>query len=184
MKILFAGSPHSSAQILGAMSAMDLQIIGVISQPDKRSKRARGEEPSHVSSEAAMLGIPLYKPKTIDEKFKAEILKLNYDFLVVSAYGKILPDWLLDSPRISPINIHFSLLPKYRGASPIQAAILNGDAETGISIMKMAAGMDEGPVYSFHRQEILASDNKDTLEKKLTSLCISCLLYTSTSPRD
>ncbi len=173
MKILFAGSPHSSAQILGAMSAMDLQIIGVISQPDKRSKRAKGEEPSHVSSEAARLGIPLYKPKTIDEKFKAEILKLNYDFLVVSAYGKILPDWLLDSPRISPINIHFSLLPKYRGASPIQAAILNGDAETGISIMKMTAGMDEGPVYSFHRQEILASDNKDTLEKKLTSLCIS-----------
>ena len=72
MKILFAGSPHSSAQILGAMSAMDLQIIGVISQPDKRSKRAKGEEPSHVSSEAARLGIPLYKPKTIDEKFKAK----------------------------------------------------------------------------------------------------------------
>ena len=175
MKVLFAGSPNSSAQILEALYSEGIDIIGVISQPDKRSKRSKGEEPSHVSSAAEKLGIQLFKPSAFDEKFKTEILKLDYDFLIVSAYGKILPDWLLKSPKVSPVNIHFSLLPRYRGASPIQAAILNGDEETGISIMKMTAGMDEGPVYFFHKQKILESDSKDDLEKKLTELCISNL---------
>jgi len=83
-----------------------------------------------------------------------------------------LPEWLLNSPKIAPINIHFSLLPKYRGASPIQAAILNNDKKTGISIMKMSIGVDEGPVYCFHEQEIISSDSKIDLENKLTSLCV------------
>ena len=95
--------------------------------------------------------------------------------MVVSAYGKILPEWLLNAPNIAPINVHFSLLPKYRGASPIQASILNNDNKTGISIMRMDDGMDEGPVYCSHDVEILKSDNKIDLENKLTSLCIKNL---------
>ena len=83
-----------------------------------------------------------------------------------------MPDWLLESPNIAPVNIHFSLLPKYRGASPIQTAILNSDKKTGVSIMQMIKGMDEGPVYSFHETEILRYENKRDLENKLTSLCI------------
>ena len=146
--------------------------MGVISQPDKRSQRGNGKEPSPVSREALKLGIPTFKPIALDKSFKKEIDLLDFDFLLVSAYGKILPDWLLESPDISPINIHFSLLPKYRGASPIQAAILNNDTKTGVSIMKMIKGMDEGPVYYLHDVEILGMDSRRDLENKLTSLCI------------
>lgn len=172
MKVLFAGSPESSARILNSIIEKGLEVVGVISQPDKRSQRGKGKEPSPVSREALKLGIPTFKPIALDESFKKEIDLLDFDFLLVSAYGKILPDWLLESPDISPINIHFSLLPKYRGASPIQAAILNNDTKTGVSIMKMIKGMDEGPVYYLHDVEILGMDSRRDLENKLTSLCI------------
>ena len=172
MKVLFAGSPESSARILNSIIEKGLEVVGVISQPDKRSQRGKGKEPSPVSREALKLGIPTFKPIALDESFKKEIDLLDFDFLLVSAYGKILPDWLLESPDISPINIHFSLLPKYRGASPIQAAILNNDTKTGVSIMKMIKGMDEGPVYYLHDVEILGMDSRRDLEDKLTSLCI------------
>jgi len=175
MKILFAGSPKSSAKILNYMVNAGLDIVGVISQPDKRSKRGRSKEPSSVAAEALKLGIQTFKPTKLDDLFKQEIMQLNFDFLVVSAYGKILPEWMLDAPDIAPINIHFSLLPKYRGASPIQASILNNDCETGISIMRMSTGMDEGPVYCSHEIKISKSDNKIDLESKLVSLCVKNL---------
>ena len=175
MKILFAGSPDSSAQILKSLYKDSIEVVGVISQPDKRSKRGEGLRPSAVSIVAEDLGLPLFKPLDINNAFKETISGIKFDFLVVSAYGKILPNWLLDMPNISSINIHFSLLPKYRGASPIQAAILNSDKGTGISIMKMTSGLDEGPVYSMHSLEILNLDNKKDLEKKLTLLSIKVL---------
>ena len=175
MRVLFAGSPESSAMILSSLSREMVDIVGVISQPDKRSSRRKGKEPSPVSKEALKLGIPSYKPIVFDNLFKKEIESIDFDFLVVSAYGKILPEWLLNAPNIAPINIHFSLLPKYRGASPIQTSILNNDNKTGISIMRMSTGMDEGPVYCFHEMEILESDNKIDLEKKLVSMCIKNL---------
>ncbi len=172
MKVLFAGSPESSAKILKSLINKGFEVVGAISQPDKRSKRGKGKEASPVSKEAFKLGIPTLKPVSLDESFKREVELLDFDFLLVSAYGKILPDWLLESPNIAPVNIHFSLLPKYRGASPIQTAILNSDKKTGVSIMQMIKGMDEGPVYSFHETEILRYENKRDLENKLTSLCI------------
>ena len=172
MKVLFAGSPESSAKILKSLINQGFEVVGAISQPDKRSKRGKGKEASPVSKEAFRLGIQTLKPVSLDESFKREVELLDFDFLLVSAYGKILPDWLLESPNIAPVNIHFSLLPKYRGASPIQTAILNSDKKTGVSIMQMIKGMDEGPVYSFHETEILRYENKRDLENKLTSLCI------------
>ena len=172
MKVLFAGSPESSAKILKSLINKGFEVVGAISQPDKRSKRGKGKEASPVSKEAFKLGIPTLKPVSLDESFKREVELLDFDFLLVSAYGKILPDWLLESPNIAPVNIHFSLLPKYRGASPIQTAILNSDKKTGVSIMQMIKGMDEGPVYSFHETEIFRYENKRDLENKLTSLCI------------
>ena len=172
MKVLFAGSPESSAKILKSLINKGFEVVGAISQPDKRSKRGKGKEASPVSKEAFKLGIPTLKPVSLNESFKREVELLDFDFLLVSAYGKILPDWLLESPNIAPVNIHFSLLPKYRGASPIQTAILNGDKKTGVSIMQIIKGMDEGPVYSFHETEILRYENKRDLENKLTSLCI------------
>tara|TARA_B100001113_G_scaffold318328_1_gene286294 strand:+ start:883 stop:1803 length:921 start_codon:yes stop_codon:yes gene_type:complete len=175
MRILFAGSPKSSAKILNSLANDGLDIVGAISQPDKRSRRGKGKEESPVSSQALKLGIKTFKPIKLDHLFQQEIANLDFDFLVVSAYGKILPKWLLDAPNIASINVHFSLLPKYRGASPIQASILNCDNKTGISIMRMDEGMDEGPIYCSHDMKILKSDNKIDLENKLTSLCIKNL---------
>ncbi len=176
MKILFAGSPNSSAEILQNLSNADCEVVGVISQPDKRTKRQGELEPTEVSAMAKELEIPLYKPNKLDEQFKELILEVECDYLVVSAYGKILPDWLLNHPKIAPINIHFSLLPKYRGASPIQSVLLNGDAHSGISIMKMTSGLDEGPVYTVNELKISVSANKIDLEKGLTLLCKKVLM--------
>ena len=144
MKVLFAGSPESSAKILKSLINEGFDVVGAISQPDKRSKRGKGKEASPVSKEAFKLGIQTLKPASLDESFKREVELLDFDFLLVSAYGKILPDWLLESPNIAPVNIHFSLLPKYRGASPIQTAILNSDQKTSVSIMQMINEMEEG----------------------------------------
>jgi len=176
MKILFAGSPHSSADILQNLSNADCEVVGVISQPDKRTKRRGSLEPTEVSVMAMELEIPLYKPNKLDEQFKQLILEIKCDYLVVSAYGKVLPDWLLKHPKIAPINIHFSLLPKYRGASPIQSVLLNGDTRSGISIMKMTSGLDEGPVYAVNELKISVSANKINLEKDLTALCKKVLM--------
>ena len=171
MKVLFAGSPASSAQILKFLYLDGFKIVGVISQPDKRSKRGKDKDPSSVSAEASKLNLSVYKPERLDKSFQNEIKDLEFDFLVVSAYGKILPEWLLDKARVAPINIHFSLLPKYRGASPIHSAILDNESKTGISIMEMTNGLDEGPVYSSYEHEILISDSKIDLEEKLVVLC-------------
>ena len=175
MKILYAGSSQSSSLILESLIAGSNEVIGVISQPDKRSKRRASAEPSYVSSVAEKNGVNVYKPQNLDENFKQTILQLKFDILLVAAYGKILPEWMLKTPSKDSINIHYSLLPKYRGASPIQSALLNGEKITGISIMRMTAGLDEGPVFVFHTQEILSTDNKNTLEKKLTSLSIKTI---------
>ena len=172
MKILYAGSSQSSAEILKALINDNHEIVGVISQPDKRSRRSKGLEPSHVSAVAETASIKVYKPFKLDEVFKEKILSLDFELLLVVAYGKILPKWLLESSTKISVNIHFSLLLKYRGASPIQSALFNNDDLTGISVMKMTEGLDEGPVFIFHKLKILDSDNRKSLEQKLTSLCI------------
>ena len=178
MKILFAGSPGSSAEILQDLFNQECEIVGVISQPDKRSKRAGGKDPSSVSLMAAHLGLPLFKPSKIDNEFKEIISTIQCDFLVVSAYGKILPEWFLGHPDISSINIHFSLLPKYRGASPIQSCLLNGDLDSGISIMQMTRGLDEGPIYCAEQITIPENADKHILETELTKAANKVLFTT------
>ena len=178
MKILFAGSPGSSAEILQDLFNQECEIVGVISQPDKRSKRAGGKDPSSVSLMATNLGLPLFKPSKIDNEFKEIISTIQCDFLVVSAYGKILPEWFLGHPDISSINIHFSLLPKYRGASPIQSCLLNGDLDSGISIMQMTRGLDEGPIYCAEKITIPENADKHILETELTKVANKVLFTT------
>ena len=175
MKVLFAGSPNPSANILRVLNASSLDVVGVISQPDKRSKRNKPVEPSKVSAAAIELNLNLYRPLNIDEDFKKIISKIKFDFLLVAAYGKILPLWLLELPHVASVNIHFSLLPKYRGASPVQTAILNGDINSGVTVMKMTEGMDEGPIYSKYSIPIEVNDNKKTLEEKLTKKSIDII---------
>ena len=174
MNILFAGTPENSSQILKSLINMEnITVKGVISQPDKRGKRGSKLNESFVSKVAKESSIPIFKENDLNSKeFIDNINKLDIDLLLVVAFGEIIPDWLLSKPKLMPINIHFSLLPKYRGASPIQSSLINGDIETGITFMKMNASLDAGQIIASFKCNILENDNKVSLEKKLTKLSI------------
>ena len=174
MNILFAGTPENSSQILKSLINMEnISIKGVISQPDKRGKRGSKLNESFVSKVAKESSIPIFKENDLNSKeFIDNINKLDIDLLLVVAFGEIIPDWLLSKPNLMPINIHFSLLPKYRGASPIQSSLINGDIETGITFIKMNASLDAGQIIASFKCNILENDNKVSLEKKLTELSI------------
>ena len=174
MNILFAGTPANSAEILNSLAKIKhIKIKGVLTQPDKKGKRGNNLIESPVAILAKELKIDVFKPETINPDDLMSILRsLDVDFLIVIAYGKIIPSWLLELPNKMSINVHFSLLPKYRGASPIQSALLNGDNSSGISIIKMSENLDAGDIISSFNVEINPQDNKLTLEKNLTDRCI------------
>ena len=167
LKIVFAGSPKSSSTILQSLiDNSKVEIPYVISQAPKRAKRGNKLIPTEVATKAIENGINLLEPESLDE-IKKLITDFDFDFLLVAAYGKILPDWMLSAPVYEPINVHYSILPKHRGASPIQSTILAGDTVAGISIMKMTKGLDEGPIYRKFNIDINESD-KEELEGKLS----------------
>ena len=174
MNILYAGTPNSSAEILKYLAQNDsIKVKGVITQPDKAGKRGKKLNDSPVSLMANSYDLDLFKPHKLNNKdFKEKIEILEVDFLIVVAYGKILPKWLLELPSVSSINIHFSLLPKYRGASPIQSALLNGDKETGITFIEMSEKLDSGNIISTEKTKIFKDDNKVKLETRLTGMSI------------
>ena len=169
MRILYAGSPAPSAKVLDHLAQSEsIEVVGVITQPDKRRKRRSAKEGSAVANVAEKHKLTILKPHRLDEDFKDSIKNIEFDVMIVSAYGKILPNWLLDKALIIPVNIHYSLLPKYRGASPIQSSILNGDKETGITFMKMSQNMDEGDIIEKFPILIHDSWNKTDLENALS----------------
>ena len=174
MNILFAGSPKSSSRILESLANLkSVNIMGVLTKPDKRGKRGTGLHESEVAKTAAKFNLKVFKPESINEvDFKASIQCLNLDLMVVVAYGKLIPNWLLSFPKVMCLNVHFSLLPKYRGASPIQSSLLNGDSETGISFMQMTERLDEGGLISTKSISIEDGDNKISVEERLTDLTI------------
>ena len=174
MNILYAGTPEPSARILHHLvSNSKYNVVGVLTQPDKPQKRGKKIACSPVSDMAKNHEVQIFKPLDLNEKaFIETISSLRIDLIVVAAYGKILPKWLLDISSIMPINIHYSLLPKYRGASPIQSSILNGDKNTGVTFMKMSQGLDEGDIVQKNVIGIQKNHNKTTLENDLCSLAI------------
>ena len=174
MNILYAGTPNPSAKILKALcDNPSINVVGVITKPDKAQKRGSKLVQSPVSIEAQNRNLNIFKPDNLNTiKLKQSIEALKVDFIVVAAYGKILPKWLLDFPKIMPINIHYSLLPKYRGASPIQNSLLNGDCVTGITFMKMSEGLDDGDCIRQYEINIKNNHNKITLENDLCDLSI------------
>ena len=178
MNILFAGTPKPSAKILRALcNETSLNIVGVITKPDKAQKRGNKIEQSPVCIEALKQKLNIFKPDSLNcEELRKSIEHLNVDYIVVTAYGKILPKWLLDFPNIMPVNIHYSLLPKYRGASPIQSSLLNNDTKSGITFMKMSEGLDDGDCIEQYVIDIKNNHNKITLENDLCDLSISKIL--------
>lgn len=177
MRILYAGSPAPSAKVLDHLAQNEtIEVVGVITQPDKRRKRRSAKEGSAVADVAEKHKLTLLKPHKLDENFKESIKDIEFDVMIVSAYGKILPNWLLDKALIMPVNIHYSLLPKYRGASPIQSSILNGDKETGITFMKMSQNMDEGDIIEKFSILIHDSWNKTDLENALSDKSVEKII--------
>ncbi len=170
MRVLFMGTPEISVASLESLYKHH-EIIAVFCQPDKPVGRKMVLTAPPVKQKAQQLGLMVYQPKTLrDDETKELIQKLNPDIIAVVAYGKILPKEILDIPKHGCINAHASILPKYRGASPIQQALLNGDDETGVSMMRMDEGMDTGDVMLIEKLKIETSDDAQTLFEKLSSL--------------
>jgi methionyl-tRNA formyltransferase len=179
MRIIFAGTPDFAAETLKALLSTNHEICAVYTQPDRHSGRGRKLTASPVKQLALEHDIPVEQPLNFKEDEAKQILT-NYqaDLMIVVAYGLLLPPLVLDTPSLGCINIHASLLPRWRGAAPIQRAILAGDIETGVCIMQMEAGLDTGPVLSRASCPINIDDTAQTLHDRLAILGADTLLAT------
>ena len=174
------GTPALAAHILErlmAASGAKFRVVGVVTRPDQPRGRSLATEPSEVGAVAARHSIPTLKPAKIrTAEFVQELQAFQPDLLVVAAYGRILPQAIVEAPKIAPLNVHASLLPRHRGAAPIEGAILAGDAETGVTIMRIVEQMDAGPIYRERAIPIAPDDTQATLKDKLAELGASALL--------
>lgn len=171
MRIVFAGTPEFAAQHLQALLDAGRQVIAVYTQPDRPAGRGQKLMPSPVKQLALQHSIPVYQPPTLrDPAAQTELAALRADLMVVVAYGLILPQAVLDLPRLGCINSHASLLPRWRGAAPIQRAIEAGDAESGVTVMQMEAGLDTGPMLLKVSTPIDAEDTGGSLHDRLAAL--------------
>ncbi|GAB7198054.1 methionyl-tRNA formyltransferase [Dickeya oryzae] len=171
LRIIFAGTPDFAAQHLAALLSSEHEIVGVFTQPDRPAGRGNKLTPSPVKVLAEQHGIPVFQPKSLRPGENQQIVAgLNADVMVVVAYGLILPQAVLDMPRLGCINVHGSLLPRWRGAAPIQRALWAGDGLTGVTIMQMDAGLDTGAMLHKIECPILPDDTSATLYDKLAKL--------------
>ena len=164
MKVVFMGTPDFAVESLKAIYNAKYEVLGVVTNPDKPQGRGMKLTASPVKQFALENGLKVYQPVKVknNEEFIEELKKLNPDAIVVVAYGKILPKEILEIPKLGCINVHASLLPKYRGAAPIQWAIINGDKKTGVTTMYMDEGMDTGDIIL--KQEVDIRDDETTGE--------------------
>jgi methionyl-tRNA formyltransferase len=180
LRIVFMGTAELSCASLEKLHGdARFQIVAVITQPDKPKGRDLKLQPSSVKILAEKLALPVLQPlKAREENFISQLRELKPDLMVVVAYGQILPQSILDVPPFGCLNVHTSLLPKYRGAAPIQWAIADGEPETGVTIMKMDAGLDTGPMLSTRHTPILPSDDSQSLHDRLAQLGAVLLVET------
>ncbi|MGD0258324.1 MAG: methionyl-tRNA formyltransferase [Verrucomicrobiota bacterium] len=180
LRIVFMGTAELSCDSLRALLASPaFQVVAVVTQPDRPKGRELKLQPSPVKQLALHAGLPVLQPERArDEVFLSALRELQPDLIAVAAYGQILPQSILDLPRFGCLNLHTSLLPRYRGAAPIQWAILNGDAETGVTIMKMDAGLDTGDILAQATTLIHPEDNSETLHDRLARMGAELLVRT------
>lgn len=184
LRVVFAGTPDFAASALQALLDSDHQVVGVLTQPDRPAGRGRSLKPGPVKTLAQLNDIPVQQPLNFRDEQSVELVRqFDCDVMVVAAYGLILPKVVLEIPRLGCLNIHASLLPRWRGAAPIQRALLAGDDESGVCIMKMDVGLDTGDVLSSARvpltetmiggelHDTLATLGASTLVKMLTPYC-------------
>jgi methionyl-tRNA formyltransferase len=171
LKIIFAGTPDFAANALSALIESEHEIVAVYTQPDRPAGRGRKLRASPVKEVALEHDIPVLQPENLKETETQDVLRaFNADVMVVAAYGLILPQVILDTPRLGCLNIHASLLPRWRGAAPIQRAIAAGDKESGITIMQMNAGLDTGDILQLFTCPITEKDNGGDLHDRLAAI--------------
>ena len=179
MRLAFMGTPEFSVPVLNALIDAGHDVVRVYSQPPRRAGRGKALRPSPVHRRANEAGIDVATPERFrDESVLAEFDALNLDAAVVVAYGQILPQRALDAPRFGCLNVHASLLPRWRGAAPIQRALMAGDSETGVGVMQMEAGLDTGPVLAESRTPIGPEDTTATLHDRLSEMGASLMRAT------
>lgn len=179
--IIFAGTPLFSVAALEALIQSPHKVIAVYTQPDRPSGRGRKLTSSPVKEQALKHGLPVYQPETLkNAEEQQRLVDLKADLMVVVAYGLILPKAVLQAPRLGCMNIHASLLPRWRGAAPIQRAIVEGDTETGITMMQMDEGLDTGAMLYKVHCPIAQDDTSETLHNRLAPIGADALLHTLT----
>lgn len=179
LKLIFAGTPDFAARHLAALLSSDHEVVAVYTQPDKPAGRGQKLTASPVKELALAHNLPVYQPASLrKEEAQAELAALGADLMVVVAYGLILPKVVLDTPRLGCINVHGSLLPRWRGAAPIQRSIWAGDAETGVTIMQMDVGLDTGAMIRKVSCPIAADETSASLYDKLAELGPQALVDT------
>ncbi len=174
-RILYFGTPSMSAEVLSCLISNGYNVVGLVCQPDKEVGRKAKKDPVPTKEVALKHKIPVYQPVKLRDDYSF-VSECHPDVIVTFAFGQIIPQAVLDIPTIGCINIHGSLLPKYRGASPVQAAIIHRDTKSGVSLMEMSAKMDQGCVYATKECDITPSDNSETLFAKITKLAKEVIL--------
>ena len=171
MRVLFMGTPDFAVPSLEALAQAGYEVCGVFTQPDKPKNRGMKLVAPPVKQKAQALNIPVFQPEKLRDGTALEtIRKLDPELIVVAAYGRILPDGILDFPRLGCINVHSSLLPKYRGAAPIHWAMLNGEEETGVTIMHMASELDAGDIIMQEKTSVAKDETVETLYSRLAEI--------------
>ncbi|WP_100644173.1 methionyl-tRNA formyltransferase [Alteromonas facilis] len=179
LRVIFAGTPDFAAKHLAALLSSQHEVVAVYSQPDRPAGRGKKLHASPVKELAISHDIPVYQPSTLKtEQAQQELASIEADIMVVVAYGLILPKAILDTPRLGCINVHGSILPKWRGAAPIQRAVWAGDAESGVTIMQMDEGLDTGDMLYIEKTPIAADETSTSLYDKLAETGPVALLHT------
>jgi methionyl-tRNA formyltransferase len=180
MKLVFCGTPRFAVPTLEKLVSSGFEVRLVVTQPDKPRGRGLELAPSPVKSRALELGLPVVQPDKIknNEEFRAQLAALQPDAIVVVGYGRIIPLWMIDLPRLGNINLHASLLPKYRGAAPIQWAIATGETVTGVTSMRIDAGLDTGDILLQRELPIAVEDTAETLAPGLAAIGADLMVET------
>ncbi|MBB1299493.1 methionyl-tRNA formyltransferase [Pseudoalteromonas sp. SR41-7] len=179
LRIIFAGTPDFAARHLKALIQSEHQIVGVYSQPDRPAGRGKKLKASEVKELALEHNLPVFQPQSLkNDEALAELTSLNADIMIVVAYGLILPKAILEAPRLGCLNVHGSILPRWRGAAPIQRAIWAGDEQTGVTIMQMDEGLDTGDMLHISRCPISTTETSASLYTKLAELGPDALIET------